>query len=152
MIRMIEAPRIAQDARNVHLVDEEDLELVAREFVELLVICESFKRGNKDHANKFLDYAAEMYMREPLFANAAVDAYVHRGGDLITLIQQARARRHEVKVGGWLSYLKVNCLHSDNEHARKFVRRAVERACLWMGMSTQETKDYLDCYNLRERD
>jgi len=136
----MEAHDIATDAANVHKVAEEDLELVAREFVELLAVCETFARndsveeeegaglphrrryryrpGPVEHADKFLDYAAEMYMRAPMFANAAVDAYVHRGGDLVTLIKRARERRSEVKVGGWLSYLERNCCENDQEDAR----------------------------------
>lgn len=147
---MIEAHEIAEDATKVHRIEEEELELTAREFVQLLAVCETFHQ-DQAHADAFLNYCAEMYMREPLFANAAVDAYIHRGGDLITLIRRARARRKEVKLGGWLSYLKQNCLKGDREHGRKFVRKAVERACMWMGMSLQETREYLDRYNLRER-
>lgn len=152
---MTTAYDIAADATNVHKVDDEDLELTARMFVDLLTVAENLarsgeNRGSVDHANQFLDYAAEMYMREPLFSNAAVDAYVARGGDLCTLVKQARKRRNEVKVGAWLTYLKRNCMENDREHGRKFVRKAVERACLWMGYSPEETIEYLDMYSLRE--
>lgn len=147
----MDATTLVNDPTKIHEAEDEDLELLSREVNELLVLCASFNPKSQETADAFLSYCAEVYKRSPICANAAVGAYVYRGGDIVTLVKRARARRKEVSVGGWLSYLKANTLGGNPEHHRNFVRRAAERACLWMGKTPEETRRHLDSYGLLER-
>jgi len=142
---------LVSDPSKIHQAEDEDLELYTRQVVDLLTTCENFAPGSKETADAFLDYAAEIYKREPILANAMVDVYTQRGGCISMLVKRARARRKEVSIGGWLSYLKSNLMQANGEHQRKFLRKVLERACLWMGLSPEETIAYLDRHQCRDK-
>jgi hypothetical protein len=147
------AVALAQRPTRLHAEPDHEVELCSREVTELLACASkhasSIAMTPDEIGEKMMRYLGETYKRDPLIANAAVNAYVFLGGNLCALIKAARKHRKDPSIGGYLSFLKAQLMtdRSDPETERRawlLIRSATERACMWAGWTTEETRRELE--------
>jgi len=137
----------------LHNEPDHEVELLTREVTEILACASCLagddRQGRAEVAERMMRYLGEAYKRDPLIANAGVNAYVFLGGCLASLVRAARKLKADPSVGGYLSFLKAQLMiNARNPEAERrawlLVRAATERACMWTGKGTAETRRELE--------